>query len=386
MTQPAARPTPTAARSGDELAALDLLGDAALVVKTDGTVEHANPLACRMLHRPLEELVGAAVDKVCRLRTDDGADWWESTCPLDRDPRLLPRIAEQDLTLHIGEATRAVALTGARQAGPDGSLTRLVLTLRRAEARRRRDTARSDLVSTVSHELRSPLTSVKGFTKTLLAKWDRFTDEQKKQMLETVNEDADRVTRLLGELLAVSRIDAGRLQLKRQMVDVQRLVNRVVERCLAGVGHGRDITCAVPELPLLYVDSDRLEQITSNLLENAVKYTDGPIVVAGREHDDKVELTVADKGDGVPPEHLAAIFTKFFRRPGERRQGTGLGLYINKGLVESHGGEVWAESTLGQGTTFHLTLPKGGLELAGIDMGSLRALTERDDQMREPME
>ncbi len=356
----------------DHLVGLELLGDPALLVGADGQLVYANPLACRLLDRRLTALVGLEAESVLRLRTEDGSDWWECATPLGGDPTVRRRLAEQELTLQVGAVSRAVAVTGARvEGGPDAG--GLLLTMRRVDARRRRDVARADLVSTVSHELRSPLTSVKGFTKTLLAKWDRFTDEQKKQMLATVNEDADRVTRLLGELLAVSRIDAGRLQLKRQMVDLGTLVPGVVTRVEAGIGRGRVLTVDLPGLPQVYADPDRLEQVLTNLVENAVKYTDGDIAITATQDDQLIRVTVTDQGEGIEPENLKAIFTKFFRRPGEKRQGTGLGLYITKGLVEAHGGEMTVTSQAGSGSAFSFTVPKGGLELSGIDLEALRS-------------
>jgi signal transduction histidine kinase len=357
-----------------DLVGLELLADAAVVIDGDGSIGYANGQAARLLGEPADALIGSDAEKKLRLRGPDGSDWWECADPMRADARLLPRIAEQELTLQVGPTARAVAVTGARIAGPDGGTARMVLTLRRAEARRLRDAARSDLVSTVSHELRSPLTSVKGFTKTLLVKWDRFTDEQKKQMLATVNEDADRVTRLLGELLSVSRIDAGRLQLKRQMVPLDVLLPRVVHRMEAAMPEARGrIDVAVDEVPELYADPDRLEQILVNLLENALKYTAGSVEVVVTDGEDVVRVTCTDHGDGIEPQFLGQLFTKFFRRPGEKRQGTGLGLYITKGLVEAHGGEIWVTSDPGVGTTFTFTVPKGGLELAGIDLDALRA-------------
>jgi signal transduction histidine kinase len=369
MTHPSA-----AHRAPAHLTGLELLADAAVVVDATGQVSYVNLQAARLLRERPDVLIGHPADKVLRLRAENGLDWWQGCDPLHADATLLRRIAEQELTLQVGGTARPVALTGSRIAeGPDAG--GLLLTLRRADARRRRDAARSDLVSTVSHELRSPLTSVKGFTKTLLAKWDRFTDEQKKQMLATVNEDADRVTRLLGELLAVSRIDAGRLQLKRQMIRLDRMIPAVVGRAEAGFGHGRRFEVDVPDLPELYADPDRIEQVLTNLIENAVKYTDGPIEIRAAEAEDHVRVAVADRGEGIEAEHVNAIFTKFFRRPGEKRQGTGLGLYITKGLVEAHGGEITVTSDPGGGSTFSFTVPKGGLELAGIDMEALRSST-----------
>lgn len=348
---------------------LDLLPDAVLVVGADGAVVHANAMAVRLLGvGSAADLVGKLGPEVLPLRMETGVDWWDCARPLEGDPALAPRLPEMDVALaRDGHGTRPLTVTAARL-HEGGTLTGVVVCLRRGERRQRADAARSDLVSTVSHEIRSPLTSVKGFTKTLLAKWDRFTDEQKRQMLATVNEDADRVTRLLTELLDVSRIDAGRVQLRRQMVHVPEIAQRVADR-LAAQAVERTITCVLSEdLPRLYADPDKLDQIFTNLVENALKYAEGGIHVTATVEEHAVCFTVADEGDGIPEAQLGSIFAKFFRRSGERRSGTGLGLYISKGLAEAHGGRMWATSTLGAGSAFHFTLPRGGIELAGVPL------------------
>lgn len=353
--------------TGDQpLQGLELLPDPVVIVGADHRVQDCNTMALRLLARSRGEVVDHPAEEAVPLTDEAGVDWWAATRPFAVDPRLVARIAETDLQCQAADGrSRPVVMTGAVHAGEDGTVSRLVLVLRRGERRRRLDAARSELVSTVSHELRSPLTSVKGFTKTLLAKWDRFSDEQKKQMLETVNEDADRVTRLLGELLDVSRIDAGRLQLRRQMIDMGEVIHRVVDRAAVAAGDDK-VIADLPALPRLYADPDKLAQVLSNLVENGLKYGAGTVRISAEVVDDSVRFTVSDEGNGIEPDHLAHVFTKFFRRPGERRTGTGLGLYISKGIVESHGGRMWAESAPNQGARFHFTLPQGGLELAGV--------------------
>jgi hypothetical protein len=348
---------------------LEALPDPALVVSGDGRVLHCSTLAARLLRTTADQVIGRPAADALPLTDESGSDWWKCARPLDLDPRRYPRVPPQELLLTTADGTaRPVQLTAARIAGDNGDVAELVLLLRRAEVRHRLDAARSDLVSTVSHEIRSPLTSVKGFVKTLLAKWDRFTDDQKKQMLATVNEDADRVTRLLGELLDVSRIDAGRLQLRRQMIDVPAIAERVAER-LRTADEGHDIVVAFEnDFPRLYADPDKIEQVLTNLVENALKYGAGRTTIAGFVGGDDVTVVVSDQGKGIPEQYLAPIFTKFFRRAGERRTGTGLGLYISKGIVEAHAGRIWATSEEGQGAQMHFTLPQGGLELAGIDV------------------
>jgi signal transduction histidine kinase len=335
--------------------ALDALPDPAVVVAPDGTVVHATPLLGRLLRRAANELAGRPVAEAVPLLEETGRDWWACRRPLDPDP-VTRRLPETELTLvdHAG-GHRPVLLTARRAAGEQAAL---VVVLRRGERRRRLDAARSELVSTVSHELRSPLTSVKGFVKTLLTKWEQFTDAQRRQMLATVDADADRVTRLLGELLDVSRIDAGRLPLRRSMIDLADVADQVIQRIDASDPHDRVVVDLPDDLPLCYADADRLQQVLTNLVENALTHGDGAATVTADVDDAEVTVSVADEGPGLDPAHLPRLFTKFYR-PTERRTGTGLGLYICRGIIEAHGGRVWAESPPSGGARFRFTLPRG---------------------------
>src|SRR5690606_15221632 len=157
---------------------------------------------------------------------------------------------------------------------------RLVVTLRDTEARRRTERSHAELIATVAHELRSPLTSVKGFTATLLAKWERFTDDQKQVMLETVDADASRVTRLIAELLDISRIDSGRLEVRRAPLRIDRAVQRHIEAYTAAGLRADRFVCRISEpLPDLWADPDKIDQVLGNLLENAVRHGAGTVTV-----------------------------------------------------------------------------------------------------------
>ena len=218
------------------------------------------------------------------------------------------------------------------------------------------------LVSTVAHELRSPLTSVKGFTATLLAKWPRFTDNQKLVMLETVNADADRVTRLITELLDVSRIESGRMEVHRELVDIPGRVRRIIAgRVAAGEPEDRYRLEVISDLPDTWLDADKVDQILANLVENAVRHGAGIVtVVVERTRiggDQAVAVSVRDQGEGIPPEMAHRVFRQFWR--GKRRGGTGLGLYIVKGLVEALGGDITVGRAPGGGAEFRFTVPAG---------------------------
>jgi len=244
-------------------------------------------------------------------------------------------------------------------------VVRVVVTLRDALARARLERSRADLVSTVAHELRSPLTSVKGFTATLLAKWDRLTDDQKRVMLETVNADTDRVTRLITELLDVSRIESGRLELHRQVVDIPERARRLIEgRVAAGEPADRFRLVVRGELPEMWCDQDKIDQILGNLLENAVRHGRGTVTIEIEPIEWGVAVSVRDQGEGVAPELAARVFRQFWRGNKRRRGGTGLGLFIVKGLVEAHGGTITVQQAPGGGAEFRFTLPTGAPDFA----------------------
>ncbi len=338
------------------------LPDGLLVLGPDGTVRLANAAALLLLQIKGEfaAIQGQRLPDLVTLLDERGGDWWECSTPLLRLPGV-HRQPERRLLLVTGQAEYELLAT-ARYVRSGGVVQRVVVSLRGTESRERLERSRADLVSTVAHELRSPLTSVKGFTATLLAKWDRFSDEQKLLMLATVNADADRVTRLLSELLDVSRIDAGRLELRVQVVDVPAAVRRVVAGSVAaGESEDRFRVFADEPLPEMWVDPDKLDQVLHNLVENALRHGDGTVTVRVEPMampEAGAVITVADEGDGIPEETVARVFTKFWRG-GARRGGTGLGLFIAKGIVEAHGGTIAAGRSEAGGAEFRFTLPAG---------------------------
>ncbi len=244
----------------------------------------------------------------------------------------------------------------------------MAITLRDGGARARLERSRADLVSTVAHELRSPLTSVKGFTATLLAKWTRFTDEQKRVMLETVNNDADRVTRLITELLDVSRIESGRLEVRRQVVDLPARARRLIAgRVAAGDSENRYRLVVGEHLPEMWLDQDKIDQILGNLVENAVRHGRGTVTIEIESVEWGVAVSVRDEGEGVEPELAPRVFRQFWRGGNSRRRGgTGLGLFIVKGLVEAHGGTIIVQRAPEGGAEFRFTLPTGTPDFAAV--------------------
>jgi signal transduction histidine kinase len=338
-------------------AAYDELPDGVVVADETGSVVVVNAAAVRLLGRSVDESIGCDYREVLAFTDPTGRDWWACTEPYTG---LSTRTGqpERRLVLTSSRAELRELLVTARYVREGGKVVRLVVCMRDTAARERHERSRADLVSTVAHELRSPLTSVKGFTATLLAKWDRFNDEQKKVMLATVNSDADRVTRLISELLDVSRIDAGRLELRKQVVDVPRATRRLVDgRVASGETEGRFVLTVEEGLPEVWGDPDKLDQVLGNLLENAVRHGRGTVTIDVSRFGDGLQVVVEDEGDGVPVEMWPRIFARFWR--GDRRGSTGLGLYIVKGLVEAHGGMIEVGRAASGGARFRFTLPEG---------------------------
>ena len=188
-------------------------------------------------------------------------------------------------------------------------------------------------------------------------------------MLEQVHHDADRVTRLVTELLDISRLESGRLVLRRQMVDLLPLVTGVLEK--VRMMESRLVaTVDFPEdFPQVYADPDKIEQVLTNLVENAAKYADPQsLQVTAVLLNGQVTVAVADSGEGIPVSDLPRVFTKFFRRAETRPTGSGLGLWISRGLVEAHGGTLEVSSVRGEGSVFRFTIPANAFEELHADV------------------
>ncbi|HVE74209.1 MAG TPA: PAS domain-containing sensor histidine kinase, partial [Mycobacteriales bacterium] len=295
---------PGPARGGVELTSVnrssagdyDDLPDGVVVVGPDRTVVAVNVAAERLLGTAADALVGLPLAEALPFADEQGRSWWACTDPYD-GLATRSRQPERQLMLIGGPAAGRSLLVTASYIREGRTVVRVVVLLRDNGARERSERSRANLVSTVAHELRSPLTSVKGFTATLLARWDRFNDEQKKVMLQTVNADADRVTRLITDLLDVSRIDAGRLQMHKQVVDLTALVDKVVAgRVAAGEESARFRVQITGRLPEIWADPDKVLQILGNLVENALRHGEGSVTVTVGPHNDGAQVTVADEG------------------------------------------------------------------------------------------
>ncbi len=335
---------------------VDSLPDGVVIADRDGCVTLISQVAARYLGTDCEAAVGKPLGEVLALRDQEDHEWTGCNTPyaglrtrsaIPEQPWLLPDGTEVLVTAKIHRLRRL------------GDVEQVAITLRSGRGRARLDRERSDLVAVVAHELRSPLTGVKGFVQALLNRWDKLNDDQKKLMLTTVAADSDRLSRLIAELLDVARIDTGRLQLYRRPCDAEVLVGRITGSVAAGTKRPIELSCD-QGLPQIHVDPDKFTQVVTNLVENAVRHGEGVVRVRveRHEHEDAVPgicVRVSDEGVGIPLEMRRRVFTKFWTGGG--RGGSGLGLYLVNGLVRAHGGTVLIDDAPHGGAMLTCTWP-----------------------------
>ena len=231
-----------------------------------------------------------------------------------------------------------------------------------ARALRELDAMRTEFLANVSHELRTPLAVIKGSANSLLQPDVIFDEQTRREFLVSIDKDADTLTRLVDDLLMISRLEANALEVRKKLFRITDVIGFIKDRLdNLTVKHHLDIDIA-DNLPLVSIDEGRIGEVLTNLVENAVKFSDDNtnIRIRGVYKDKEVIISVADEGIGVPPELHQKIFERFFQGDGRkagRRTGTGLGLAICQGIIEAHGGKIRVDSKPGQGATFSFSLP-----------------------------
>ena len=221
---------------------------------------------------------------------------------------------------------------------------------------------KTDLLATVSHELRTPLATIKGYSTLMLDYFARLGGDEIRDYLKAVDYSTDRLSKLVDNLLDTSRMEAGLLKLDKAPVNIPNLIRNVVEEAGVRANHHKIVLFFESRLPRVNIDARRIRQVLDNLIDNAVKYSPPgtEITISAEKRPRELLVSVTDRGPGIPLEELTNIFDRMYRieqRLYTGADGIGLGLYICQRLVEAHGGRIWAESTLGQGSTIKFTLP-----------------------------
>lgn len=327
-----------------------------------------NHALAAMLGIPPERAIGKLCHQVLDLQNVTGADF----CQPD-GPELLstsgPMRCEGEL-VRPGGSPLAVAVTYTPLRDSNGSLMNVLVNVTDITRFREEEEMKSTFVSVISHELKTPVALIKGYAQTLArpdAHWDAETARQSLQIIE---EEADRLEALINNLLDVSRIQASGLRLDMSDVDLQQLATKVADAYRTQTDHHTIDLDFPKKLPLVMGDGERLRQVLTNLVGNAIKYSPqgGVIRIGGWREDPsadhpgrRVVIYVADQGIGIPEDELAHIFDRFYRvDSGLRRTtaGAGIGLFLARAIIDAHGGQLWVHSELGKGSTFFFALPE----------------------------
>ena len=343
-------------------ALLESIAEGVITTDAEGLITSINPA--------MERLSGwRQADVVGRTYSDAFPAFDASGEPLPEEERILARalldkaIATSrgfDMFFRIRDGRRIpVSTTAAPIFGDDGHSVGAVEVVRDVSSEREVDQLKSSLVSTVSHELRTPLTMIQGFSELLLTR--DLAEERSREALKQINASAERLTRLIEDLLSVSRIESGRLVAR---TEPERL-DEVIDDVVASFDEREDRPLVLdvdPHLPEVMADRDKLVQVLTNLVSNALKYSEPPseVRITAGKVDSTVQVAVTDHGIGLTEEEQAQLFSKFFRADRDEVRdagGTGLGLYIAKSLVEMQDGQLWVTSELGHGSTFSFSLP-----------------------------
>ena len=236
----------------------------------------------------------------------------------------------------------------------------LVKRLSNLEAERRLERLQDDFVATVSHELRTPLGFIKGYATTLLREDINWDEATRSEFLTIIDDEADRLRELIDNLLDSSRLQSGTLRMEFQPIRLDTMLRDMALRARS-FHESLTIELDVKTTGIqVSADPTRMAQVFDNLLNNATKYAPGSqVCISLQGADDTAHIEVRDNGPGISPDHLNNIFNRFYRVPNDIKsiRGTGLGLFICRRIIQSHYGEIWAESEVGKGTTFHITLP-----------------------------
>ena len=353
---------------------LHSMTDGVVVTDGQGTIQLINPAAQMLLPELERDVLGQELGLVLQDFPFGALTQSNANGELAR--------RDEAVTLFRGEleAVRSIEARVAPLQTPDGEFSGLVAVFADITQRRQVEQAKSDFVSFVAHEMRSPLTSISGFS-AMLQRAEGAPPESKgalpvasrARFLGLIRNESERLTRLINNLLDVARLEAGRtIEINRDEFDFAPLVKLALESQRAYSSRHDLVADLPPILPTLSADADKVTQILINLTSNALKYSPGGnVTVRARALGEWLEVSVSDEGPGIAPEQRDILFSRFGRTPaaatgaGARSKptGTGLGLFLTKYLVEAHGGVIWVESEAGQGATFTFTLPLAGGEV-----------------------
>jgi signal transduction histidine kinase len=340
---------------------LSAIADGLLIYDTGGRVVRANAAADRILRYTPEERDLAIPERITALRVEkpDGARFTPEETPAFRALQG-EVVSGAIMVVHRPHGVIWTSVSAAPLQTEEGAIFGAVVVFTDITPLHNLQEQMRTMLQIVSHDLRAPITVLHGHVGLLRdALKQHHLGGPIRESIEAIARSEQRMNRMIEDLVDVTRFEGGQLQLERQAVSLADFLQDLCTRLETAMAMERVVIDVPIDLPPVYADYNRLDRIVTNLLSNALKYSEGPVRITASPEDDEVVISVADQGQGIDPVDLPHIFERFYRTTGKRKaEGIGLGLYITRMLVEAHGGRIWVDSEFGQGSTFHFTLPR----------------------------
>ncbi|HPZ08321.1 MAG TPA: GAF domain-containing protein [Candidatus Eremiobacteraeota bacterium] len=348
----------TIAKKNELNAIVHNMGDGVLTFDRDKKITSFNKAAERITGIKREDVMGKSYTDILELRTEEGKyDLTIDNISTEADLKWEGYLTTPDGMERFISAI-PTSLKGSKNIIEEG-----IVVIRDFSKEKEVEQLKSDFVSYVAHELRSPLTSIKGYTSILIHHGESFCAEKKKEFFDIINNEVDRLTRLIKNLLDLSRIEAGKFDICKVEINIPALAEKVINTNKISAIEHTMVKNFSSDFPSVYADTDQIEQSLNNLVSNSIKYSPegGEITIGGEFDKEKVIIYVQDEGPGIPPERADKIFEKFYRitgKDGTKIVGTGLGLFITRTIINAHGGDIWVTSgPAGKGSRFYFSLP-----------------------------
>ena len=350
-------------RAAEMDAIINSIADALVICDLDGKIVRMNDAAAKIIYQGIgeEEISLEEWIRAAGIRSPDGSIMDPEQTPAEQALRGKP-VRGVMMVIPEEDRDRWITASGAQILDSEGKPLGVVLSMTDVTDLHRLQEQRDDLVRSISHDLRTPLTAVMGHAQLLQRSIERGITggERERRMSQSILTSAKRMNTMILDLVDSTRLESGQMRLDRRPLNLDSYLSDFLDRSTA-LSNGRTVNLeVVGDVPPVMADADRLERVLNNLLSNALKYSpaDTGVVVRVRGGDAEVVVSVIDQGHGIVPDDMPHLFDRFYRAKGtSMAEGLGLGLYITKMLVEAHGGRIWVESEPGEGSQFSFTLP-----------------------------
>lgn len=343
-------------------ALLNAGADGILILTSDQRIERCNHAFARLYGLTAQELQNQHHEEIIRWCTPPNGITLEQAVaggwPLTPNAKLY---VEGDLILNKGQQSLPVGVTYAPLLTQDGTLLNTIVNVRDITRFRQADELKSMFISIISHELKTPVALIKGYVGTLRREDAHWDPDIIQDSLAVIEEEADHLTEMIENLLDASRLQAGGLPMKRSDVWLPGLTKRLAEKFKTQTSHHQIITEFPEDFPVILADETRIQQVLSNLISNAIKYApEGDIRVTGQTRAENIIICVSDQGPGIAPGDIPHVFESFYRASDmiKHTKGAGLGLYLARAIIESHGGRIWVDPESGKGARICFSLPR----------------------------